>query len=218
MASTFSVQPETFGQSSMEGAVTDDVWSILPSSRIITATERSILKNIVFHHSANVFCLQETQVNFPFLHGPQLPGTLHSACSNQLFFPPGCQLSHHWAAAVGGHGPPVQGLELPLLPPSVRGPEVLILQGSYSNSSCLIWLLAHPLASSTWEEDRHRQMLSSVLPQEPTPFVPDVRNKLSVCLFNSPPKCDNEKHDRLIRVISLLCLFMVIPVSWSHKG
>lgn len=29
---------------------------------------------------------KETQDNFPLLHGPQLPGTLHSACWKQLFF------------------------------------------------------------------------------------------------------------------------------------
>lgn len=174
-----------------------------------------MLKNIVFHHSASVFCLQETQVNFPFLHGPQLPGTLHSACWNQLFFPPWCQLSQHRATAVGGHGPPC-GVWNCLL--SHLSSEVLILQGSYSIGPCLTWLLARPLASSPLEEDRHRQMLSSVLPKEPAPFVPDICSKLSVCLLNSPLKCDDEKHHHPVRVISLLCLFMVISISWSHKG
>lgn len=54
--------------------------------------------------------------------------------------------------------------------------------------------------------------------QSPTPFVPDTHSKLSVCLLNSPLKCDNEKHGCLFWVISLFCLFMVISVSWSRKG
>lgn len=114
------------------------------------------------------------------------------SAGTSFFISLGCQLSQRWAAAVevmvhlfGSASSPTRQLQQPFL------------------------IDAHSWASNTWEEDRHRQMLSSFLPKEPAPFLPDIHNKLSVWLLNSPLKCDNENRGCFIWII-----FMI---SWDEE-
>lgn len=75
---------------------------------------------------------------------------VHAVCWNQLFLFSCMTAKPPLSCCCGGHGSPVRSLEASSPARQLHQPFLID---------------AHSWASSTWEEDRHRQMLNSFLPR-----------------------------------------------------